>query len=77
MSCKYLHQYHPGTSRQVISCEARHRLYLPSLVELETLCLASGQAACPIFCTPFAREEEPVRIGWSGYPFQTPGRVSR
>lgn len=75
MSCKYLHQYHPGTSRQVISCEARHRLYLPSVAELETFCLAEGQTACPIFRTPFAREDDPVLVAWGGYPFQKPSRA--
>ncbi|MDA8165913.1 MAG: hypothetical protein M0017_12885 [Desulfobacteraceae bacterium] len=76
MTCKYLRQYHPGTSRQVISCEARHGLYLPSLAELETFCMAKGHAACPIFHSPFAREEEPVLIGWPGYPFQEPCRAA-
>ena len=69
MTCRYLHHFTSGAWK-VTSCAARHQLYLPSLAELESYCQNGDHDSCPLFRTPFAREEEPTFIACRAYPFQ-------
>jgi hypothetical protein len=69
MDCRYLHHFTSGCWK-VTSCAARHQLYLPSLAELESYCRTGGHKDCPLFRTPFAREEPPMSLACWPYPFQ-------
>ena len=73
MPCKYLHTYQADGRWTVTTCEARHRLYVPSVSDLHNFCQGGNYRTCPLYRAPFAKEGTATVVPCPDYPFQTNG----